>query len=483
MIARLIALPQRHAEPGAGRPGTRQDNTQLAVILSLLNRVAAVSDDASLSEAVALEQVFEEVCAYTGWPIGHLYVRTEDSPPRYVSHGVWRLEPGMDLEAIAEFRRLSEKTEFKLGVGLVGIIAETRKARAVEDVTVLPQFLRADAARRNDLRGFFGFPVLLGGECVAVAEFYGRQPGLLDETKLEIMAYVSSQIARIFERARFEKRKTRLMAQFQRDVQGAVGQLGGAANKLSDAAAELKGRCDDSAEACGKVTGGISDIAAAAGFLDGAMTGLTDAERETTAVTTGVVDTVHHLAGDLRAAVRQLEDSNRAAQDIGDITRNVSDIAGQVRMLGLNASIEAARAGDMGKGFGIVATEIKSLAQQSEAASNSIADQITGLQKTVRGSAATMASVAEKMDALMATVQSMSRVLDGQRAATGAIGTHVADSRETVAAISVDVGRMDEAMALLSDLALDLGRLATDLQITSMDVSESSSQFLGAMGS
>lgn len=479
MLARITAFSPRHG----GVPAGSQTKNRLSEILSLLNRVAAVVDDAGLTRDEALARVFEEVCTFTGWPIGHLYVRDAADSGVLVSAGIWRLETGLEKAAIAEFMDLSRQTRFKQGTGLIGIIAETREPRAVEDVTVLPQFLRAEAAKRNDVRGFFGFPVLMGGDCVAVAEFFGRQAGLLDATSLEIMTYVSSQLGRIFERARFEQRKAALMAQFQHDVQGAVGQLGEAANKLSDAAGELKGRCDDSAGACAKVTGGIADIAAAAGFLDTAMAGLTAAERETLSVTRGVTDTVNRLAGDLRAAIGQLEESNRAAQDIGDITRNVSEIAGQVRMLGLNASIEAARAGEMGKGFAIVASEIKSLAQQSEAASNSISDQITGLQKTVREGSATMAGVAQKMDDLIVTVKSMSRVLDGQRDATAAIGAHVTESRGTVATISADVGRMDEAMGLLSDLAVALGRLATDLQVTSTGVSTSSTNFLGAMSS
>jgi len=477
MIARLMALPLKSRDYIPDRSGTGR----LSVILSLLNRVAAIADDASLAEAAALQQVFEEVCAFTGWPIGHLYACTDEVPARYVSHGVWRLDPGMDAEAIAEFRRLSEQTQFRMGQGLIGIIAETRQARAVEDVTVLTQFLRADAARRNGVRGFFGFPVLLGGDCVAVAEFYGRQAGLLDETSLEIMTYVSSQLARVFERARFEKRRKRLMGQFETNVQGAAGRLGAMSRDLTSSAGALTQRCDQSADACTKVARGISNIADAAGFLDGAMADLSEAERNTEDKVAIVTETVHRLAGDLRGAAKGLETSSRAAGDIGAITRDVSEIAAQVRMLGLNASIEAARAGELGSGFAIVATEIKSLAQQSEAASGVIAEQIAGLQKTVRASAAGMAQVAEKMDALVAIVQGMTEVLGSQKQAAQVIAGHVEESRGTMAAISSDVQVMDQAMAALSAMAQGLNDLAAGLDTTAGAVSASGTEFLKAM--
>ncbi|MEQ8228701.1 MAG: methyl-accepting chemotaxis protein [Rhodospirillales bacterium] len=477
MIARLIAFPQKTI----GSPPADADNLQLSEILSLLNRVAAIADDARCNETDALEQVFEQVCAFTGWPIGHLYIQSPDAPSRYVSRNVWRLEPGMDPAAIKEFMHLSEETVFECGTGLVGIIAETCEARAVEDVTILPQFLRADAARRNEVRGFFGFPIMLDGDCVAVAEFYGRQIGLLDQASLEIMTYVSSQLARIFERARFEARKTTLMAQFETSVQSAVGRLGAASGELTGSAGELGERCGAATDACAKVGAGISDISAAADTLNTAMTALDDAEQNTEAKTGVVIDTVNQLAGELRSAVSQLETSNQAADDIGEITRHVSEIAGQVRMLGLNATIEAARAGESGKGFAIVASEIKTLAQQSEAASGIISDQISSLQNTVRTSAANMAGIAGKMDALVDTVHGMAQVLSGQKQASNTIGRQVGNSQATVSAITSDVAVMDEAMAVLSELARGLGHLAADLETTAHDVSHSGEAFMAAM--
>ncbi|UTW50286.1 GAF domain-containing protein [bacterium SCSIO 12827] len=475
MIARLIAFPQKTVDSDTGRAN------RLSEILSLLNRVAAIADDARKDEKTAFEEVFEQVCSFTGWPIGHLYVRDPGDHLRYVSRDVWRLEPDMDTAAIAEFMTLSKNTVFTRGTGLVGIIAETGEARAVEDVTVLPQFLRAEAAQRNEVRGFFGFPVMLDGACVAVAEFYGRQTGLLDDTSLEIMTYVSSQLARVFERQAFEKRRTALMDQFETSVQSAVGRLGAASGELTGSAGELGQRCGATADACAKVGAGIADISAAAGSLKSAMAALDDAERNTESKTSAVIGTVNQLAGELRDAVTQLERSNQAAQDIGEITRNVSEIAGQVRMLGLNATIEAARAGEMGKGFAIVASEIKNLAQQSEAASGCIAEQISGLQDTVRASAVNMASVAGKMEDLVQTVHGMAQVLSGQKQATSTIGRHVADSQETVAGITADVALMDEAMAVLSELSRGLGRLAADLEGTAHDVSHSGEAFMTAM--
>jgi len=71
------------------------------------------------------------------------------------------------------------------------------------------------------------------------------------------------------------------------------------------------------------------------------------------------------------------------SNEINDILGYIKDIANQTKMLGLNAAIEAARVGDMGKGFGVVATEIRKLSESSKETTSSIADLIKKIQVSV----------------------------------------------------------------------------------------------------
>ena len=126
------------------------------------------------------------------------------------------------------------------------------------------------------------------------------------------------------------------------------------------------------------------------------------------------------------ATVKEL---NEAAGRIGDVVKLITDIAEQTNLLALNATIEAARAGEAGRGFAVVASEVKALAGQTAKATEEIGAQIAGMQQ------ATMRSI-EAIGAIERTIREIGEISGAIAAAVteqGAATQEIARSVETAA--------------------------------------------------
>src|SRR5690606_38918239 len=114
-------------------------------------------------------------------------------------------------------------------------------------------------------------------------------------------------------------------------------------------------------------------------------------------------------AAEADAAIARLIES---ARKIGEVVDLITEIAEQTNLLALNATIEAARAGEAGKGFAVVASEVKALAQQTQRATGEIGSQIQAIQSSSTATAdvleriqATIKQVAEEADKMTHAIQ------------------------------------------------------------------------------
>lgn len=166
----------------------------------------------------------------------------------------------------------------------------------------------------------------------------------------------------------------------------------------------------------------------------------TDAVEET-------LDTMMNLKESVEAIARHLAQLDDSAVEIGSITRLVSDFAKQTNMLALNAAVEAARAGEYGKGFSVVAAEIRKLANQSRLSASKINTQVANIQTAIDAAAiATDGSIknvncgvdiAQKTTvALMEVRQAINEVVLSSQEISRSTGEQAAAIQEVVAAIN-----------------------------------------------
>lgn len=154
----------------------------------------------------AVPRLLRAVCEALGWEVGLLWALDRaEGVLRFVES--WGA-PGVDVR---EFERLSMHRTFARGDGgLPARVWERGEPLWVVDLAADESFPRASAAARAGLHGAFAFPALVGGEAIAVLEFFSREVREPDEALLAMMSHVGSQIGQVVERQRAESEQSRL---------------------------------------------------------------------------------------------------------------------------------------------------------------------------------------------------------------------------------------------------------------------------------
>lgn len=170
--------------------------------------------------------------------------------------------------------------------------------------------------------------------------------------------------------------------------------------------------------------------------------------------------TVRDQVASLRTNMSEL---NRSVESIGAIVGVINDISDQTNLLALNAAIEAARAGEAGRGFAVVADEVRKLAEKTMSATNDVRRSIESVQSMTRAYATDMSQTAQ-------TVEALGELSDQAGTAVHEIVALVADASEEARAIGLAVEEHARAGGILQE-GVDAVR---NISVSTADAMESS---------
>lgn len=170
------------------------------------------------------------------------------------------------------------------------------------------------------------------------------------------------------------------------------------------------------------------------------------------------VSRVHHLSSRLEAAMGSAEELAKQSQNIGSMLNVIQDIAEQTNLLALNAAIEAARAGEQGRGFAVVADEVRALASRTHDATVEISEIIDSLQSRTLGIVSIMQECSE--DGLRSSEES---------AVVGDVLGHITEQVHEMAEMARSVATAIEQQSIAAN---EINRNVVTIREITMDTSE-----------
>jgi methyl-accepting chemotaxis protein len=178
----------------------------------------------------------------------------------------------------------------------------------------------------------------------------------------------------------------------------------------------------------------------------------------------GNISVVHQLSDFVQAAAKKIEILETKASEIQSITDVIDGISSQTNLLALNAAIEAARAGEQGRGFAVVADEVRALAAKTADATNQIGEMLTQISHETNDTHTVMSQIVKQTDSVVSTMSDLSQSFSE-------IDQLMADSSSASDQISHALQVQNSAAAEISDSVANLHNFLIDKSKETQQVS------------
>jgi methyl-accepting chemotaxis protein len=278
------------------------------------------------------------------------------------------------------------------------------------------------------------------------------------------------------------RRIAELAAAFEADAEAVITSLAAAARTLTanaeamiGAAAENERRAQDVAASTAQANAAANSVAAASEEISSTIHSITERILAAQSIASEAMTGAQSACGTIAGVVER-------CQSIGAVIDLIDRIASETNLLALNATIEAARAGEMGRGFGVVATEVKSLANQTAKATEDVTSQVHALQNASGDGSQDVDKVASTIARMDEIASAIAEMMRQQTAATRQISANAHSAAIGTNDVLRSISGVSEASKRTLGISDGVGRAAADLAAQSERLAGTVRSFLNGLG-
>jgi len=253
------------------------------------------------------------------------------------------------------------------------------------------------------------------------------------------------------------------------NVMSVSGQMSDGAQEISDKATNIAAASEEMSINMNSVAAGSEEAATNLGMVADSASQMQSSLSEVASNCEKAMTISNDATELVKSASTRVELLGKAARDISKVTEVITDIAEQTNLLALNATIEAARAGEAGKGFAVVASEIKNLAAQTASATLDIHEKISGMQSSTEDTVHDVGKISTVILSVKETVDSIAAAIEEQ----SAIATEVALN---IGQASIGITEVNEKVAHSSQVSSEIAKDIAGMTMVTEQMSQRSIQ-------
>lgn len=277
------------------------------------------------------------------------------------------------------------------------------------------------------------------------------------------------------------------VAMVTEQLASAAVELSATAVEISGGTARLTSRALHTAAAVEEMNATVGQVAQNSGKAACLARETVETAKDGGAVVSSTIEGMELLAAAVSSSATIITELGKSSDQIGVIVGTIEDIADQTNLLALNAAIEAARAGEQGRGFAVVADEVRKLAERTTKATKEISDMIRQIQQDTHGAVDSMQNGKEKVstgvdlanktgEALAKIVRMVSESADmiqqiavaseEQSSATQQIAADIENVAQVTKESAAGANESAKACQDLSQIAIELQRLVGNFRVS-----------------